>query len=146
MTLAEFAMCIQRSSSFVQRGLRFYLQAGLNDALLQDINVQAAPFSIIGDAASSTQSAAAGRKSDRPLLETDAAADGAAMTQSPRMWISPEGTVSPLHYDSSASFLTQVRGRKKLVFYSPAALSSLVSCKIAIAQISSAGAGGCSRL
>lgn len=125
MSLAEFAMCIQRSSSFVQRGLRFYLQAGLNDALLQDINVKAAPFSIIGDASPSPQSAARKSNSGRPLLDTDAATEGVAMTQSPRMWMSPAGTVSPLHYDSSASFLTQVRGRKKLVFYSPAALSSL---------------------
>ena len=30
------------------------------------------------------------------------------VSQHPRLWISPRGAISPLHYDSATSFLTQV--------------------------------------
>jgi len=33
----------------------------------------------------------------------------AARRQVPRLWLSCQGTVSPLHYDAATSFLTQVR-------------------------------------
>ncbi len=32
----------------------------------------------------------------------------AARRQVPRLWLSCQGTVSPLHYDAATSFLTQV--------------------------------------
>ena len=31
------------------------------------------------------------------------------VSQHPRLWLSPCGSVSPLHYDSATSFLTQAR-------------------------------------
>ena len=35
--------------------------------------------------------------------------DGLVERQVARMWLSPKGAVSPLHYDSNMSILTQVR-------------------------------------
>ena len=39
--------------------------------------------------------------------------------------MSPAGAVSPLHYDTATSFLAQVKGRKRLIFYPPEDLPSL---------------------
>lgn len=47
------------------------------------------------------------------------ASRGLRVSQQPRMWVSPCGAISPLHYDRSASCLTQVRGRKSMVFVPP---------------------------
>lgn len=41
-----------------------------------------------------------------------------ALTQQPRLWVSPAGAVSPLHYDKSHSFLAQVAGMKRMLFFS----------------------------
>lgn len=41
------------------------------------------------------------------------------LSQEPRLWVSPAGAVSPLHYDLSHSFLVQVLGRKRMLFFSP---------------------------
>jgi oxalate decarboxylase/phosphoglucose isomerase-like protein (cupin superfamily) len=41
------------------------------------------------------------------------------LTQQPRLWVSPAGAVSPLHYDKSHSFLVQVTGTKRMLFFSP---------------------------
>lgn len=35
------------------------------------------------------------------------------------------GAISPLHYDTASSFLTQIRGRKRLLFYQPVDLGRL---------------------
>jgi hypothetical protein len=40
-----------------------------------------------------------------------AAPDGQAPSQPPRLWVSPGGAVSPLHFDEAHSFLVQLRGR-----------------------------------
>ena len=42
-----------------------------------------------------------------------------------RLWVSAPGTVSPLHYDQTDSYLTQVRGRKRLLLWPAACLESL---------------------
>jgi len=89
MSLAEFAANVQSNSDYTQAGLRFYLQAPLDAALLADIDLSGDPFRLIGDAGAGT--------ADRTF------------SQAPRMWMSPAGSVSPLHYDLSPSFLTQVR-------------------------------------
>jgi hypothetical protein len=47
------------------------------------------------------------------------------MTQLPRLWVSPAGAVSPLHYDKSHSFLVQVTGSKRMLFFSPDQLHRL---------------------
>jgi hypothetical protein len=55
----------------------------------------------------------------------DAAAARAALpgrlrlAQAPRVWASPAGAVSPLHFDRSASFLLQLSGRKRMLFLDP---------------------------
>lgn len=48
-----------------------------------------------------------------------------AVTQQPRLWVSPAGAVSPLHYDKSHSFLLQVTGTKRMLFFSPDQLHRL---------------------
>lgn len=50
---------------------------------------------------------------------------GMHVSQYPRIFISPQGSVSPLHFDTSSSFLVQIRGRKRLLFYSPKNLDRL---------------------
>ena len=42
-----------------------------------------------------------------------------------RLWVSAPGTVSPLHYDLTDSYLCQVRGRKRMLLWPEAALPSL---------------------
>lgn len=46
-------------------------------------------------------------------------------SQEPRIWVSPAGAVSPLHYDASNSFLLQVHGYKRMLFVSPEQLYRL---------------------
>ncbi len=41
------------------------------------------------------------------------------------LWYGPADNVSPLHYDELHNFLTQVRGRKKVVLYPPHELQNL---------------------
>lgn len=50
-------------------------------------------------------------------------AAGWSETQSPRMWLSAAGAVSPLHYDHSVSVLAQVHGVKRMLLYPPSTLS-----------------------
>ena len=50
---------------------------------------------------------------------------GMHVAQFPRLFLSPAGAVSPLHYDTSSSFLVQISGRKQLLFYKPEDLDSL---------------------
>lgn len=47
------------------------------------------------------------------------------VTQQPRLWLSPQGAVSPMHYDRSVSMLVQVMGKKRMIFFSPNHLDSL---------------------
>jgi hypothetical protein len=53
------------------------------------------------------------QQEDRPPQER------VTVTQQPRLWVSPAGAVSPLHYDKSTSFLVQVAGAKHMLFFSP---------------------------
>jgi hypothetical protein len=85
MTLAEFASRVQARHPDAVAGVRLYLQAPLNAALRSDVRLSCAPFSLLGDAG-----------------------DHDTLSQAPRVWISPGGSVSPLHFDASPSFLTQV--------------------------------------
>jgi len=41
------------------------------------------------------------------------------LAQPPRVWVSPAGAVSPMHYDSSHSFLVQLQGQKRMLFLDP---------------------------
>ena len=50
---------------------------------------------------------------------------GLPIAQIPRVFVSPAGAISPLHYDTATSFLAQIKGRKRLIFYPPEDLPSL---------------------
>lgn len=50
---------------------------------------------------------------------------GLSIAQVPRLFISPSGAISPLHYDTASSFLVQISGRKRLIFYPPEDIPSL---------------------
>jgi hypothetical protein len=54
-----------------------------------------------------------------PVASTSRQARGQLkLSQAPKLWISPSGAVSPLHYDLSHSFLVQVHGHKRMLFFS----------------------------
>lgn len=42
-----------------------------------------------------------------------------------RLWVSPQGAVSPLHYDCHDSFLIQLRGTKRMLLWPAAQLKSI---------------------
>ena len=42
-----------------------------------------------------------------------------------RLWVSCRGAVSPLHFDSAASFLAQARGAKRVLLFPPRSLPGL---------------------
>ena len=44
-------------------------------------------------------------------------AAGFCEVQEPRLWAGPEGAVSPLHYDLDCSWLLQVQGEKRMLFF-----------------------------
>lgn len=50
---------------------------------------------------------------------------GGNWSQAPRLWVSPKGAISPLHYDRSHSFLVQLAGRKRMLFWGPDQLDLL---------------------
>ena len=50
---------------------------------------------------------------------------GVAQAQPLRLWVSTAGAVTPLHFDACASFLAQMRGEKRIVFFPPSALPGL---------------------
>ena len=90
MTISEFASRVQARHPDALAGVRLYLQAPLNAALRSDVHLSCAPFSLLGDAG------------DHGIESAG------TLSQAPRLWISPGGSVSPLHFDASPSFLTQV--------------------------------------
>jgi len=47
------------------------------------------------------------------------------LSTSTNMWFGPGSNVSPLHYDSMHNFLTQVRGRKRVVLFPPGEIRRL---------------------
>jgi hypothetical protein len=47
------------------------------------------------------------------------------LSQEPRLWVSPAGAVSPLHYDASHSFLVQAVGCKRMLLFAPDQLHRL---------------------
>ncbi|CAL5219804.1 g1711 [Coccomyxa viridis] len=83
-----------------------YMQSPLWPAIMHDVDMTGAPFSCL-------------------TCPDDGKAEGLVERQVARMWLSPEGAVSPLHYDNNMSILTQVKGRKRLLLYRPQALKAL---------------------
>jgi hypothetical protein len=90
----------------------YYMQTDLPRALRRDVDFSAPLFQLISGAVT------------QESREADAQACF-RQSQAPRLWLSPAGSETPMHYDRSASFLVQVFGRKKLLFLPPEALEVL---------------------
>lgn len=125
MSMAEFAERLRRDCPLPPLVYHpheaYYMQAELAGGLEREVPVQqwlqqlqqllalaTAPTSVAASASSST-----------------AARAPPQLSQAPRVWISPRGAVSPLHYDTSASFLAQVRGTKRMLLMHPDQLECL---------------------
>ena len=107
-----------------ERGV--YVQAELSDALAEEAGLGA--FDELR-ATSSKSGSGTGDGSRVPRgrlvpLEPWASFEEAGWTetQPARLWLSAAGSVSPLHFDHSASVLAQVRGQKRMLLYPPSAL------------------------
>ncbi|KAK9802696.1 hypothetical protein WJX73_007729 [Symbiochloris irregularis] len=84
----------------------YYMQTPLPKALEKDCDLAGAPFGLLHQP---------GREAQADMMPSQAA----------RIWMSPMGAVSPLHFDSTTSFLTQISGRKRLLFFPPGDLPAL---------------------
>ena len=107
MDAAEFAARMQRGNPCGLPPLvhpagseYLYFQAQLPLELLLDIDVAAPPFVLPGGSSGSSNSSTGGAGPPR-LRQTQAA----------RVWVGPQGAVSPTHYDTNHSVLAQIRGR-----------------------------------
>ena len=122
----------------------YYMQADVPPQLLPDIKVEQLLHELFAGAEASTangsnsssdddgsSSAGAGGGSMSGTGADAAAAggkllpSGVAVSQAQRLWVSPPGAVSPCHYDTSTSFLLQLRGTKRMLFFSPDQLPAL---------------------
>lgn len=110
------ARCAQDSD----RSEWLYMQADLPEGspLFSDVNFTSEPFTLILQACSGT--------SDDPPEHRTHGAHAFQVTQQPRLWLSPQGAVSPLHYDRSVSLLTQAMGSKRMLFFAPEDLDTLM--------------------
>ena len=96
-----------------------YVQAELSDDLAREAGLRTSDgLRTNDDDASSGGDASSAME---PWRSMDAA--GWRETQPARLWLSAAGSVSPLHFDSSASVLAQVAGAKRVLLYPPSALS-----------------------
>jgi hypothetical protein len=107
------------------RGEWLYMQAALpaGSPLLRDMHLSSEPFSLMHSSLESSMLASAGKKTSGKRVIPDA--DALRMSQMPKLWLSPQGAVSPLHYDRSASMLVQIMGKKRMLFFSPSDLQAL---------------------
>lgn len=87
----------------------YYVQADLPAPLQADVDFTAPVFGLISGA----------------LAREGGGAPRFRRSQAPRLWLSTAGSVSPMHYDRSSSFLAQVCGHKRLVFVPPEQLHLL---------------------
>ena len=85
-----------RRPLFYGRNERYYMQADLPEAVLRERQVPELWRSL-----------------------------GVAQAQPLRLWVSTAGATTPLHFDACASFLAQMRGEKRIVFFPPSALNGL---------------------
>lgn len=96
----------------------YYMQAHLRGDLLKDLDGQCGAMPLLQSA---LQDVAAEARRQPRRLESEPV----KVTQAPRLWLSPGGAISPLHFDLSLSHLVQVHGAKRMTFYSPDQLSLL---------------------
>lgn len=96
----------------------YYMQARLQGDLLNDLDVPCGAVPLLKTALQHEMLGSC-QGSENPGLAS------IKMTQAPRLWLSPGGAISPLHFDLSLSHLVQVHGTKNMTFYNPSSLSSL---------------------
>eukprot|EP00239_Pterosperma_sp_CCMP1384_P011295 CAMPEP_0197863404 /NCGR_PEP_ID=MMETSP1438-20131217/40836_1 /TAXON_ID=1461541 /ORGANISM="Pterosperma sp., Strain CCMP1384" /LENGTH=729 /DNA_ID=CAMNT_0043481283 /DNA_START=377 /DNA_END=2562 /DNA_ORIENTATION=- len=134
MTIAEFAHLIQpqvRARAAQGEGMRCYMQAVLDERMLADIDLTSPPFPacIVNESPHHQNNHQSNHQNNHQNNHQSQHVPGQQaplqMSQPPRMWMSQGGAVSPLHYDTSASFLIQIRGSKRLLFYPPSATPGL---------------------
>lgn len=93
------------------------MQADLHGKLLEDLDLQCGAVPML--------QAALQQSPGRWQNFSEMGMTSVRLTQGPRLWLSPGGAVSPLHFDLSLSHLVQVHGSKHMVFYAPDQLSIL---------------------
>lgn len=89
----------------------YYMQADLHGLLLQDLDFECGAVPLLRTALQ--------RSSDTWQHLTQPGSSSIQLTQAPRLWLSPGGAVSPLHFDLSLSHLVQVHGSKHMLFHAP---------------------------
>mmetsp|Transcript_3293 Transcript_3293/g.9462 ORF Transcript_3293/g.9462 Transcript_3293/m.9462 type:complete len:527 (+) Transcript_3293:633-2213(+) len=118
MSAAEFAVRLRGGVAprVYMGGEQYYMQADLTRELLADVEFKSGVFAELWS-----------RRLDRcpPGRGDMDLPRRLCWGQQPRAWISGPGSVSPIHYDSSPSFLVQVRGEKRMLFWHPDELPSL---------------------
>lgn len=97
----------------------YYMQAQLQGDLLNDLDVQCGAVPLLKTALLHEIFASSCKESENLGLAS------VKMSQAPRLWLSPGGAVSPLHFDLSLSHLVQLHGAKNMTFYNPGSLSYL---------------------
>jgi hypothetical protein len=118
MPLREFAArmspgCALPPLVYAAGAERYYLQTPLWPAILPDVDLCGPPFSSLmqpGDCflmSGPRDMCFAHACRHSAAWAVGAGSAGLEERQVARMWLSPEGAVSPLHYDSHTSFLTQ---------------------------------------
>ena len=143
MSLREWVHASQQRHGSPASRLWYYMQADLPESLLRDVDLRVSPLDALfgfeatsGGARSSSRSSERSFRTSAPAPRTQHSNDQAMhggqgmqrrlrVSQQPRLWLSPRGAVSPMHYDTSRSFLAQVSGTKRVVFVPPAQLPLL---------------------
>jgi hypothetical protein len=106
-------------SSSRDLGEYYYFQAELPPELLADVDMDAELFllpeldNILQESSSGSGATAAAGFVQQEQQEQGSKRRRLALrrAQAPRLWVSPQGAVSPTHFDLAHSFLAQVRGR-----------------------------------
>eukprot|EP00803_Ostreobium_quekettii_P009159 evm.model.scf_959.2 EVM.evm.TU.scf_959.2 scf_959:12170-17443(-) len=98
MSSSEAILRMQAKSNYstlIYDKEHYYLRVDLTKDMEEDIDLNGGPFACLSDFVQG-----APWKPGRP-----------------RLWVSPRGAISPLHYDKATSILAQVRGWKRLLLY-----------------------------
>lgn len=104
----EAIMRMQKSSNYSsvvypEEEEQYYFRVGLDDFLEQHVDIDGGPFSCFDD------------KSKEEFWTPDDL----------RLWVSPRGAISPLHFDKSESCLVQIRGLKRMLLWDKDDIDSL---------------------
>jgi hypothetical protein len=126
----EVAMGVGEFAARLRRGCRlprvayqprefYYMQAELVGALAGDVPVQRwlqQLQQLLLQQQQQPPRGAGGASGPAPPVQ---------LAQAARVWVSPQGAVSPLHFDADVSFLAQLRGTKRMLLVHPDQLECL---------------------